>query len=165
MRIFKIILLFIANLLIDLAILSKYNIYGVLPSISIPMIVVISMYYRSEKILYFSIFQGLFQDIAFNKVLGSSSLILYLISYYTRERDYKKNFSIWHGFIFTFLGVLLSKISIFIINFISRNSIIYSDVKLFLINILLELLIALVFYFIIYFIFYYLRKRKLRHYI
>ncbi|TFF63890.1 rod shape-determining protein MreD, partial [Helcococcus ovis] len=78
----KIIILFILNLLIDLTILSKYNLYGVVPSITIPLIIVLSIYSKKEKIVYYGLFQGLLQDIAFGNTLGLKALLFYLISYY-----------------------------------------------------------------------------------
>lgn len=164
MRGFKIVILFLANLLIDLAILSKYQIFGVVPSITIPLIVVLSMFSTRENIVYYAVVQGMFQDVAFGKVLGVSALILYLISYYTYETDLKKSFNLWFGLSCTFFGTIFSKISHVVVNFLFDKSMSVSIIPL-VYGVIVQVIISIIIYFIIYFIFYYFRRKRLRNYI
>lgn len=164
MRGFKIVILFLANLLIDLAILSKYQIFGVVPSITIPLIVVLSMFSNRENIVYYAVIQGMFQDIAFGKILGVSALIFYLISYYTYETDIKKNFNLWYGLSCTFLGVIFSKISHVVVGYLFDKSMSLSMSSL-IYGLIAQVIISVIIYIIIYFIFYYFRKKRLRNYI
>lgn len=164
MRGFKIIILFLANLLIDLAILSKYQVFGVVPSITIPLIIVLSMFSNKENIVYYAVIQGIFQDVAFGKILGVSALLYYLISYYTIEFDRKKNFSLWYGMICTIIGIIFTRFGSMVINYLFNRSISLA-IKPLVFGTLSQVIISIIIYIIIYFIFYYFRKRKLRHYI
>lgn len=164
MRGFKIVILFLANLLIDLAIISKYQIFGVVPSITIPLIVVLSMFSDRENIVYYAVIQGMFQDVAFGKILGVSALIFYLISYYTYETDIKKNFNLWYGLSCTFLGVNFSIISHVVVGFLFDKSMSLSMSSL-IYGLIAQVIISVIIYIIIYFIFYYFRKKRLRNYI
>lgn len=106
MRKSRLIIIFILNFLIDFAILSRINILGVIPSVSIPLIVVLSMFSRKESIVYYAIFQGLMQDLAFNNILGLNALLYYLISYYT----FNLNKANSENFVYTYMILAISSI-------------------------------------------------------
>ncbi|WP_311487555.1 rod shape-determining protein MreD [uncultured Helcococcus sp.] len=102
----RLIIIFILNFLIDYAILSRMNISGVVPSVTIPIIVALSMFSRKEGIVYYAIFQGLVQDLAFNNVLGLTAMLYYLISYYV----FNLNKANRDNFVYTYIILALSGI-------------------------------------------------------
>lgn len=102
----RLIMIFILNFLVDYAILSRMNISGVVPSVTIPIIVALSMFSRKESIVYYAIFQGLVQDLAFNGVLGLNALLYYLISYYV----FNSNKINKDNFVYTYIILALSSV-------------------------------------------------------
>lgn len=158
----KIIILFILNLLIDLTILSKYNLYGVVPSITIPLIIVLSIYSKKEKIVYYGLFQGLLQDIAFGNTLGLKALLFYLISYYVYTLNINEHKNLAKNYLYLVIAIVLKKLYVIIMNLvIYRNSnIIFKE--LFNFSIFVEILLSLVIFILINFIMYRIEKNKLR---
>lgn len=165
MKTLKIVLLFILNLVIDLVVLSRYQINGIVPSITIALLVVLSIYSERENIVYYAIFQGIFQDVAFASVLGSHALLYYLISYYTFNNDKHKNYNFFYGLICSIIAVIVSVPLQNIIKFISKK-ISLSDIFMGLdFSLLTEIAVTIIFYLIVYSIFYALRKIRVRNFI
>lgn len=165
MKAIKYMLLFLFNLFLDLSILSRYNFFGYIPSITIPIIIILSIYNDDEKIVYYAIIQGIFQDVAFIGLLGVNTLIYYLISYYVYTNNYKKNYSYLYANI-SLLIALISKNIISILFNILLNIKDISSVFLFSYKELLsELFISFIILLIIYAVGYHFRKTKIREYI
>ncbi|MFM1524956.1 MULTISPECIES: rod shape-determining protein MreD [Helcococcus] len=158
----KIIILFIINLLVDLTILSKYNLYGVVPSITIPLIIVLSIYAKKENIVYYGLFQGLIQDIAFGNTLGVKALLFYLISYYVYSFNINEHKNLAKNYVYLIIAIIFKKIYVIVMNLIIyRNpSVIFKE--LFNFSILIEIIVSLVFFTFINFIMYRIEKNKLR---
>lgn len=162
MKKYKIIILFIFNLLIDLAILSKYHFYGYNFSITIPIIMVLSMYAKKESVVYYSIFQGLVQDLSFGSILGVNTLIYYLISYYIFKylRDYR--YSLSYGWITLILVIFVKNIYFMIVNYIfviAKNDF---DIINILLKFSIEVVFSLVVFSVLNFIFTNKEKKRLK---
>lgn len=166
MKIIKYILLFVFNLFVDLSVLSRFQVFGYSLSLTIPLIVVLSIYNdEDENIVYYAIIQGLFQDIAFNGLLGVNTLIFYLISYYTYKSNYKKNYSMLYGSIAVFLGVISQQIIKLLADFMNSISAVNISVNFSLLSTILNIFSSLIIFIIIYVIGYHMRKTKIRKYI
>lgn len=66
-----------------MTILSRFNMLDIVPSVSIVIIILLSLYAYSANITYYGIIIGLILDIAFGEVIGVRALAYYLIAYYT----------------------------------------------------------------------------------
>lgn len=152
----KLVIIFIINMLFDIAILPRINIAGVTPYISIAIIVVLSMRAKSDKITYYAIFMGLLLDIASSTTLGIRMLSFYLISYYTYKlRSFDgNNFS--YGFLATIISVVLNEIYLYCIKILSTGTF---NISLLLDYVLKFLLLEVVISLILYTLFYLLVDR------
>lgn len=166
MKIIKYTLLFVLNLFLDLSVLSRFQLFGNTLSLTIPLIIVLSIYNsEDENIVYYAIIQGLFQDIAFNGILGLNILTFYLISYYTYKNNYKDNYSVLYGSIAVFLGVITEQIIKLIVSFMNNINDFSMSVNFSLLATVSNILISLIIFIIIYVIGYYMRKTRMRKYI
>lgn len=147
----RLILLFFINFLLDYALLSRYQILGVVPSISIPLIIILAMYADNENIVYYAIFQGFLHDIAFADILGVNALLFYLIAYYIYNLNKNNVNKLFYGFLAIFISLIFSKIYTLILDYIYTRKLdidIANFVKLFIIEFLLMSIIFTVFYII-----------------
>lgn len=165
MKSIKFILLFLLNLLIDLTVLSKFNIGGYIPSMTLPLIIVMSIYNKNEKIVYYSIIQGLFQDVIFGGILGLKALYFYLIAYYTFKFDYKKNYNLIYANAALIISIIFKNILMLFRNFYYLNL----GVKVLLIDTVsktfYEIIISAIILVFIYFIGQIIQKANSKNYI
>ncbi|MDO4779209.1 MAG: hypothetical protein Q4A42_06615 [Tissierellia bacterium] len=161
----KIVLLFIANIIIDLVLLSRYSIYGATLAISIPMIIILSMNSKTDSITYYAILIGLFKEVSFFPTIGIYALSYYLISYYSFKRSRLGGMSYK-------LGLLILIISVFL-NYIFTNTLRMISMGYFetarLIDYLLgpiftEMLVGFIFYTVIYVLFFRINAKKKKRY-
>ncbi|MDO5027311.1 MAG: rod shape-determining protein MreD [Tissierellia bacterium] len=147
----KIVILFILTTFLDLSILSRFSIYGLAPFIGLPVIIILSMKAKTEKITYFAIFLGLIMDIYFSNLLGLRALSYYLISYYTfKNRRFEGN-SFTYGLAAIFLASLFNSIYMFAIkSFASINTFSSKMLKIFAKSIATEVLLGICMYAIAY---------------
>lgn len=119
----QIIILFILNLLLDLVILSRYQIFGFIPSVTIPIIIALSMFSTKESIVYYAIFQGFIQDLTFANTIGLNALMLYLISYYMFKLNKNNNNNLIYAYLTILISLVFTKIYRLITGyiFINRN--------------------------------------------
>lgn len=119
----QIILLFIFNLLLDLVVLSRYQIFGFIPSVTIPIIIALSMFSTKESIVYYAIFQGFIQDLSFGSTIGLNALMYYLISYYMFKLNKNNNNNLIYAYLTIFFSLLFTKIYRLVTGyiFVSRN--------------------------------------------
>lgn len=157
----KIFILFFVSLFLDMTILPKFTIYGISPTIAIAVIVVISMFAKSDKITYYGIFLGLVFDIVFGKIVGLRALSFYLISYYTFKNRKFEGATFSYGLIAAFISVLLNEIYLYVANIIRLGSInVGQFVNYFIQYISLSLAMNIVIYIVVYFIIDRIRKTE-----
>lgn len=159
---FQIFILFILNLVIDLSILSRYQIFNFTPSITIPLIIVLSMFSEKESIVYYAILQGIFQDLAFGQVVGINALIFYLISYYTFKNVKDNQYSLSYGNICVILSILFKNIFRFISTYIIGKSLYFNSIKDFLMSIILDIAFAMILFALIHIVFVNRDKKRVR---
>lgn len=149
----KIYILFFINLILDLAVFSRFNNFGFSLSMTIPTLIVISMNADREKITYYGIFIGFLIDIIFSELIGLRALVFYLISYYVfKNRKYKGN-NLRYGMIALFVSVLFHRLITVFSQMIIENSIVATSFVHYLKgDIILDLLVNVVLYIFIYFI-------------
>ncbi|WP_103981942.1 rod shape-determining protein MreD [Helcococcus massiliensis] len=159
----KLVLIFILNFLIDYAILSRINISGVIPSISIPIIVVLSMSSRKESIVYYAIFQGIIQDLAFNNILGLTALLYYLISYkvFNLNKANKDNFA--YAYIILTLSSLFANMYRLVSEFLFNREFFGFDLMSFVKYNLIHMLMIFIIYPFVYLIINQLYKNNKRN--
>lgn len=147
----KIAILFIINLILDLAIFPRFNIYGASPTVAIALIVLLSMTAKSEKIVYYSIAMGLMFDIVFSNIFGIRALSYYLIAYYTFKKRKDKQLDFNYGIVALVLGTIFNEIYIYIVNFIKAGSVnLTSDIIYFLQYMIVELIFSIIIYSVFY---------------
>lgn len=159
----RLILIFILNFLIDYAILSRINISGVVPSVSIPIIVALSMFSRKESIVYYAIFQGIIQDLAFNNILGLTALLYYLISYkvFNLNKANKDNFA--YAYIILALSSLFVTLYRLVSEFLFNREFFGFDLMSFVKYNLIHMLIIFIIYPFVYLIINQLYKNNKRN--
>lgn len=153
MKRWKLILIFILNFLIEYSVLSRYQIYGIVPSITIPLIIVLSMESNKESIVYYAIFQGFIQDLAFSNTLGISALLYYLISFYMYRLNKNENsYNLLFGMVSIAISLLFSKLYRLIANYIfidrTFNLQIFNFIKEYIIEFIFMAVVFCVFRFI-----------------
>ncbi len=165
MRSIKLILLFLFNILLDLTVLSRFNINGYIFSITIPLIIILSLFNDNERIVYYAIFQGLLQDVIFDGVLGAKALFFYLIAYYTMKFDYKKNYSILYALLFLIISVFVENIFRLFRMYYTTKISIFDGFNIFFSRIYVQLIVSGLIMIIIYFIAQFIEKTQNRKYI
>lgn len=163
MKKYKLIILFLLNIFIDLTILSRYQIYGVVPSITLPLIIVLSMYSQNESIVYYAILQGFIQDLAFGNIPGINALIYYIISYYTFNLNKRYSHNLFIGTIVLSISLFVKKVYLFIVDYIYSNNIVKSDIVFKVKNYITEFLILFLIFIILQFIAFRLEKNRIRN--
>ena len=110
MKSFSLVILFIANLILNITLFSRIAVLGVIFNISIPIIIVLSMSERKGRSAYYGLMMGLMEDILFGNILGIKALSYYLIGYYVYKSQKNKGFDYKIGFIMTILSSLFNGI-------------------------------------------------------
>lgn len=150
---FKLFIIFLINIFLDISILPKMSIYGVAPYISIAIIVVLSMRAKNDKITYYAILLGFLLDIAYGSILGTKMLSFYLISYYTYTLRRYDNDTYSYGLLATVISVIVNEIYLYSINILKSGTFNFSVLVNYVIKFLsIELIINVVFYTILYFL-------------
>lgn len=121
MKILKIVLLFLLNLVIELSILSRFSIGNYTPAITIPLLILLAIFEDRDYVYYYAILQGLFQDAAFTGLLGIKALIFYLVVYYVRNSNYRKSTSLTYSFVSLFLSMTIIFIGYQIVHLLNNG--------------------------------------------
>lgn len=87
----RLILVFIICSILESTVFSRISIFGINPSLVIPIIVGISMGFGSYAGGFGGIFLGLVQDVMFSPFLGIRALILFSMGFLVGNYDYKLN--------------------------------------------------------------------------
>ncbi len=117
----KMIIIFIMNIVLDTSVMPVFEVFGVSPGLSIPIIVYLSLRAKNDKITYYGIFLGLFLDIYFSNYLGIRALAFYLISYFVLKKKKVDFASIRTGLIATSLAVLFNDLYMLIVGIIDGS--------------------------------------------
>lgn len=149
LTIFLLVLIIIANFLLNITILPYFEVMGILPNTALAMVVVIALskgrYYGG----FFGIFIGLLHDILFSVHIGINGLIFFFIGYlvglsgnvFTRD-------NIINPVIFTSLGTVVYNLSYFLYLYFTNIEFTYSYLirRVVSIEIIYNALIAIVIY-------------------
>lgn len=149
LTIFLLVLIIIANFLLNITILPYFEVMGILPNTALAMVVVIALskgrYYGG----FFGIFIGLLHDILFSVHIGINALIFFFIGYlvglsgnvFTRD-------NIINPVIFTSLGTVVYNLSYFLYLYFTNIEFTYSYLirRVVSIEIIYNALIAIVIY-------------------
>lgn len=158
-----IIILFIVNFILDFSILSRFEIFGIIPSVTIPIIIVLSMFARKESIVYYAIFQGLIQDLAFSNTLGLSALLFYLISYYIFKLNKNNNYKLLYGYSAIAISLFFSKIYSMVTNYLFVERSVDINIMDFIQTYFVEFLFMIIAFTLLHYIALLLEKRRVRN--
>lgn len=160
---YLIIISFILNLIIDLSILSRYEFYGYTPSITIPIIIILSMFANKESIVYYAILQGIFQDLAFGQIIGLNALLYYLISYYTFKNVKDNQYNLSYGNIAVIFSVFFKNVFRIISSYLINRKLYFSDFYDLGFTLITELIFTLVIFAILHFIYSSMDKKRIKN--
>lgn len=160
---YLIVILFILNLIIDLSILSRYEFYGYTPSITIPIIIILSMFANKESIVYYAIFQGIFQDLAFGQIIGLNALLYYLISYYTFKNVKDNQYNLSYGNIAVILSVLFKNVFRIVSSYLINRTLYFSDFYDLGFTVITELIFTLIVFAILHFTYSSMDKKRIKN--
>lgn len=160
---YLIIILFILNLIIDLSILSRYEFYGYTLSITIPIIILISMFANKENIVYYAIFQGILQDLAFGQIIGLNALLYYLISYYTFKKVKDNQYNLSFGNIAVIVAVLFKNLFRLLSSYLVNHRLYFSNLYDLGFTLISELIFTLIVFAILHFIYSSMDKKRMKN--
>ncbi len=166
MKSFSLVVLFIANLILNITLFSRIEVLGVILNLTIPIIIVLSMSERKGRSAYYGLFMGLMEDILFGNILGVKALSYYLIGYYVYKSQKNKGFDYKIGFIMTILATFFNGLFTGLVGVIADKLISFNNLLAYLkYPILIEIAINLLVFTIVYLIFKSIdTKRKRKYY-
>lgn len=151
----KIFFLFFINILLDMSVLPRFSFWGISPSVTIAILIVLAMNAKSEKITYYGIFMGFLFDMVFGFALGVRALSFYLITYYAYRNRKFEGATFSYGLLATSIAVVFNEIYLFLLNAIKIGSInTVNFIDYFIRYLPLELIFNLMIYSILYLIIY-----------